>query len=224
MQLRKIASLALVVVFALCAFASASALAAEPNVVLLSGETFPVKFEGTSGKGVLETIKGTTIKCSSGSSTGEITAAKTGTATITFKGCEALSQKCETTGAKEKGEIVTSGTTLLVYDNIKTGELGVADLLTVNETTIKCTALVSIKVKGTILLLIKKINEEGTKFELVVKQTSGKPEDKNYWTSTTGTEQHPLLLSSINGGAFEESGDESAENKITTAKMVTFEG
>lgn len=222
MHSRKIASLALVVVFALCGLASASALAAEPKVSLLPGEAFPVKFEGTSAKGTLETAAGTQIKCTSGSSSGEITSGTAGTASLKFFGCEALGAKCNTTGGAS-GEIVTSGTTLLVFDNLT--ELALANLLTVPETTINCTALVTIKVKGTILLLISKINEENTKFELLVALVKkGKPADKNYWTTAPGTEQHPLLLSSINGGAFEESADESAENKITTKKMVTFEG
>jgi hypothetical protein len=221
MQRRKIAGMALLAMFALFAIASASASAANPTVTLLSGETFPVTFEGTSGKGTLETVKKTTVKCSAGTSKGTILENKTGETTIIFTGCESSGFKCETTGAGS-GEIITSGTTLLVFDSLTT--LGVAQLLTVKETVFECTSLVKIKVKGSLLLLITPINTETTKFELIVKQTAGKPSDKAYWNNSTGKEEAPLLLSSINGGAFEESADESAENKITTNKMNTVNG
>lgn len=219
MQRRKIVGLTVVALFALFAIASATASAALPSVTLLPGEKFPVAFEGKSGKGILETVKGTTVKCSSGKSSGSIEGEKTGKTTITFEGCESSGFKCNTTG-KGSGIIETSGTTTLVFDSLS--PLGVALLLAVNETTFECTALVKVKVKGNILLLVKPLGEEVTSFELIVTQSKGVPGDTKYFEG--GVEKHPTLLSSIDGGAFENSADESTENKITTAKMVKIEG
>jgi hypothetical protein len=207
-----------VIVFTL-AFASASASASEPEYVLLSGENFPAKFEGTSGKGLIETVKGTDIKCSSGTSKGEITGAKAGTASITFTGCESSGFKCATTGAAT-GEITISGSTTLVFDSL--GEPRAALLLSLTETTIECTALVKIKIKSNILLLLSPLDFETTKFEATLKQTSGKPADNKYWNSA-GEEKAPLLLAAINGGTFEEAAEESAEIKLTTNKPLKIE-
>ena len=219
MQRRKIVGLACVAMFALFAIASATASAALPSVSLLAGEKFSVLFEGTSSKGVLETVKGTTVNCSSGKNSGSIEGEKTGKTTITFEGCESSGFKCNTTG-KGAGIIETSGNTTLVFDSLT--PLAVALLLAVNETTFECTALVKVKVKGNILLLISPINQEVTSLTLTVTQSKGQPGDSKYWEG--GTEKHPTLLSSIDGGAFEISADESTENKITTKKMIKVEG
>lgn len=219
MQRRTIIGMAIIAVLALSAIASAGASAAEPNVTLLGTETFPVTFSGTSGKGVLETVAGTTVKCEKDKSSGSITSATAGTSKITFEECKSSGFACNTTG-QGSGIIVSEGTTKLVYDALTT--LGVALLMTVKETVFECTAFVKVKVKGTILILINPINKETTAFELIVKQSKGVPADNKYWEG--GVEKKPKLESSIDGGAFEESADESAENKITTSKMMTVNG
>jgi hypothetical protein len=215
----KLVGLALIAVLAVGVTTAASAMAALPEVLLLGTEKFPVAFEGTSGKGKLVTVGGKEIKCTKGKNSGSVTGAKTGTATLTFEGCESSGFKCNTAG-KGAGIVESTGSTTLVFDSLTT--LGVAELLAVNETTIECTSLVKIKVKGNILLLVLPINSEVTVITFDVSQTGGKPTDSTYWEG--GVEKHPQLLTSINGGAFEESGDTSEENKATTAKMIEVMG
>jgi hypothetical protein len=201
-----------------------------PLAALLPGSKFPATFSGTSGKGELVTVGKKTVKCKKDKSSGEFTGSEEttikGTAKITFEECESSGFKCNSKGQKE-GVIVSEGTTLLVFDSLTT--LGVAVLLTLKpETEFECTSFVKVKVKGNVLLLIKPLEKETTEFELILKQKEGKPEDKTYWVhgeeEEKGIEEKAQLLTSINGGAFEESGDESAENKITTSKSMTVEG
>jgi hypothetical protein len=221
----KIVGLVLLAVVALSAFASATSLAAVPVAKTLSGEVFPATFTGTSGKGELVTLAKTTVTCEKGKSSGELkgtTGESTeGTAKLTFEGCKSSGFACNTV-KEASGVIVTSGTTKVVWDPKKGNH---ALLLKVTETKFECTSLVKVTVKGNILLLIKpeKETEPCTKnFELVVTQTGGDPTDKTY-TETEAQEKEPksaLLLSSINGGTFESSGDTSKENKIVTSKML----
>jgi hypothetical protein len=206
---------AVIAVLLLGVIVSASALASGPKAKFLSGAS-SATFSGTSGKGKLATSKNE-VKCTSDENKGTIGETE-GEATIVFKGCEALGEKCNTTG-KGSGEVESHGTTLLVYDSLS--PLAAADLFNVDETVFECTSLVKNKVLGTILLLVKPIGEDTTKLELVVEESGGSPTDKTYWNSA-GEEKHPLLLSSLDGGTFLESGDTSEENFVTT-EMVDIE-
>jgi hypothetical protein len=191
-----------------------------PKANPLVNENIPINFEGTSGAGTLETLKGTKVSCTKGTNKGKIETPTEGSVELVFTGCTSSGFKCRTVGASE-GEIKTSGTTKLVFDSLE--PLGVALLLSVAETTFECTSLVKVKVKGNILLLVTPVGTETERFEIVVKQSKGDPTDNKYWNAE-GKEEKPSLLSSINGAAFESSADESAENTIKTSEMVTIEG
>jgi hypothetical protein len=202
------------------AIAASAASAALPEVVLLSGESFPVKFEGTSGSGILETAGGTSISCTGGAGLGTLTSAKAGTASGTLKGCASSGFKCNSSGDPE-GEISSEGSGELVFDSLTM--LGAAILSSLNEIKIKCTALVAITIKGQGLALVNPINSEVTSFELIGTQSKGKQSETEYWNAKGEKVKVSPCLASINGGTFQECGVESKENKATTSKMITID-
>ena len=144
-----------------------------------------------------------------------------GNITSTFTGCEGSGFKCNTTG-RGAGEIIIKGAFTFRFDSLT--PLGVAWLLSVEETAFECTSLLKVKLRkgGTVPLLINPLNTEVTEFELIAKQSKGKPEDSKYWES--GVETHPLLLVSINSGTFEEAAVGSELNKAKTLQMIIFAG
>lgn len=211
--------LALLALLVLGAVSSASALAAEPEALFLEGKT-STTFTATSGKGHLSTVSvPVSIECTKSKSSGKVER-KTGTLTIDFESCTLLGSKCRSLG-DALGTILTGGTTTLVYDSLS--PLLPAILFAPNQVTIECPGVgQTLVVKGNILLLFSALTSgtEVTSAELITTAKNGKPGDTKYWTSSSGTELHPLLLTSVNGGTFEESGDESVENKATYAAMV----
>jgi hypothetical protein len=234
MKTLKTFGLVLLVLAALGVVTAASASAETPKTLFLEGKT-STTFTGTSGKGHLST-KGVpvSIECTKGKDAGTIESKGEGTLTLTFEGCTLLGTKCKSAGATNAGEIVTSGTYSTVYDAVTpfAAKLLPALLLKITEVTIECPSVgQTLKVKGNILLLFGTLTSgtEVTSTSIIVTVSSGKPGDTNYWLSSvtgeTKAEQeakvlHPLLLTSVNGGTFEESGDESAENNVAYASMV----
>lgn len=213
--------LMMVAVFALSLAATATAQA-EPEALLLTGETFPATFEGTSGKGKLENTAKEEIACEKGKNSGSITSSKEGKATFTFEKCTTslFSIKCNSEGSAA-GTIKTEGNFKLVYDSLS--PLGVALLLTLPTTLhIECSGFGLLQVKGNLLILFKTFGTETKNLEFTLEQSGGKPKDTTYWEG--GAEKHPLLLSAKNEGTFLESGDESKENKATTNKSLTIDG
>jgi hypothetical protein len=201
--------------FAFAAASAASASAALPEAL----GTFPTTFTGTSGKGALETSSGLAIQCKKGKNSGSITGAKTGTFTIDFEECTGpIGEKCNSLGDAE-GIILVTGASDLV--TIKKGDAGLVLLLKPEVHVICHTFLgeVLILVRGDIITLVTPINKKTTKFELNIKGEKGKQE---FTECETGEPcgKKITLESSTNGGAFEQSSNSSAENKLTTAKEL----
>ncbi len=222
MQKVKTIGLAMLALLAVGAVAAASASAAEVTNIFLAGAT-STTFSGTSGAGHLSTTGNfLSVQCKKGKSSGKVEAHK-GEATLTFEECTLLGSPCNGLGAAA-GTIPTSGTFTSVYDSLS--PLLPAILLTIKEVHIECPSLgVLLLVKGNLLLLFGTLTSgtEVTSTTLVVTVKEGKPGDTKYWETSSGAEKHPLLLTSENGGEFKESGDESAENKVTYAAMVGTE-
>jgi hypothetical protein len=191
-----------------------------PSANPLEHETIPISYEGTAGKGILETEKGSKVECGKAVITGEISTPETGKLKILLRECVSLGAKCTTLGAGT-GEIETKGTTSLVFDSLS--PLGVAELYTLEEASFEC-VLVKVKVKGTLLILIAEFGKVVTEFEFLLKETKGSPSDKKYWEESK--EKTPSLLASFNGGAFEAAGAELKEGKVKlpAGKMITIEG
>ena len=136
MQRLKILGVALMAVFALGAFVSATASAA---VVVLPEEA--ITYKGESGKGTLEALKSiSVVSCTKDKSEGTFEATKPlGTFHIDFEGCKASIAAC--TGLGEAKEVIlTLGTTHLVFDTLaaKLSENGVGVLFLVEPTHFEC--------------------------------------------------------------------------------------
>lgn len=175
----KTAGLILVAMFAMSALATGAASAEPmlPRLTAKGGELVKKKYTSTSGPSTLETGKNGAVKCKAGTDTGETTGPRTGTSTVKFTGCESASIKCNTSGAKS-GEIITKATSKLVY--INEAKKTVGELLTAAESTIECTFLQSLKVKGSVIGELTPVGVEQEEFTLAFKQKKGVQEPTQY--------------------------------------------
>src|ERR1700761_7755658 len=114
----RVMGLALVALFAIGAAASASASASLPELVNKEGkEVVKKKFTGkASGTSTFETKGGEAVKCTGGTTVGEVTGLKTQTVENKFTKCTAAAGllKCKTSGAAA-GEIVLKLNAKIVY-------------------------------------------------------------------------------------------------------------
>ena len=193
----KVLGLMLGAVLAISAITAASASAALPEYQLESG-TFPAAFTSTSVKGTLETTSGETVTCTADTNTGELTSAKLGNVTVTFTGCTTtffgFPISCKSSG-KASG--------------VLTGPGGVA-------TEFECAGN-TVKVTGSVIGFFPTINTFLNSTELVLKQTKGVQEIKEYINSSGTTVKNVHLSSSKNGGTAVESGE-------TTTDTITLTG
>jgi hypothetical protein len=121
MKRLQIILLALMGVLSVGAVVVGPAMAVEPGLLPLSGNTFPaegVKFTGTTGLGTLTTATGKKVVCTAGKAegtlggkTGETTHIILGTSTSTTTGCkeEAVGCRSEASGKKDPAETVLVG-------------------------------------------------------------------------------------------------------------------
>ncbi|THD79795.1 MAG: hypothetical protein E7812_08710 [Phenylobacterium sp.] len=217
----KLLVLALMSVLSIGALISASASAALP--LLLGWESKPswTGIKSGTANAVLETLGKSTITCTAATGSGIQTSDTVGSFHITFSNCESSGFKCNTEG-DASGVILSLGTANYVDDHLSTNvnELGVAILFAPEEATIKCTALVTIKVKGTVLCLVLEPLVSMVTHIFHCTQTAGDPADKE-WFNDEGVKQTPSLLTSINGAAFEGSA-ELALATVTFTAPVAF--
>jgi hypothetical protein len=217
----KLLGLTLLAAFALGAVLVASASAALPELlpVKTGGSSFTGK--NTAANPTLETLKKESIVCSAATADGVQETDTSGTYHIHFTGCKGFGfANCNTEG-DESGVILTLGGFSYVDDHlsVNVSELGVAILFNANA-TIKCTALATIKVEGKVVCLVLEPLSSKVTHEFHCTQTSGMQSETHWWNDA-GTEQTSVLLSSKNGGAFEESG-EQALGSVTFAEAVAF--
>jgi len=116
------------------------------------------KFTGTGGAATLETVAPIEVKCKRETSNGEFTSPTTvGNIAVTFYGCEETGFKCETAGAKEKGEIVVNTLSgKLVWEHKATKKVAV-DLFPASTELFVAFACgpAKAKVKGSVLVNVK---------------------------------------------------------------------
>jgi hypothetical protein len=215
----KFLGLTVAAVLAISAMAVASASAAAPEYVLSSG-TFPVKFTSTSGAGVLETTTHETVNCTSDTNAGEIVNSKEGNVVVTFKGCTTtffgFPISCNSSG-KASGEIVTNKlTSTLEYNVGKTKVLNLLSPPSGGASAEFTCAGNTVKVTGGVLGEFPTTNTFLHSTSLVLKQTGGKQEFREY-VNAAGTTLSAHLSSSKNGGTAVESGEE-------TTDTITLEG
>jgi hypothetical protein len=223
MQRLKILGVALMAVFALGAFVSATASAA----VLVLPEKEET-WKGESGKGSLEVLKGAaTIVCQKDKSEGIFEATKPlGTFHIDFEGCKASIAAC--TGLGEAKEVIlTLGTTHLVFDTLaaKLAEDGVAVLFLVEPTHFECLGKLFV-VEGQLLCLIKPVEKLAKHFEIVCSKgkESGDPGELTYWNEEGKevkiNEETGGLLTKENEGKGVMSGENTTALILTTNEIL----
>lgn len=213
--------LCLVVVFALSAVASATASAAEPELVNTKGEALVKKnFSAKGGAGELTTKSNGAIKCKEAKAEGEVTGLKTAKSTTTFSGCEFSGIKCNTTGAKE-GLIVTPLEGRLVYEVVK-ATLEPAFLFKVTNFTIECTALQKLAVEGEILVLITPAKKLQKTLELIaIEKGPGEVETTEYEETKGGGVKKLTTPLTTTGTGLKKFKEVSAE--VTTATLTFLE-
>lgn len=162
----------------------------------------------------IETVKGEAISCTALSVDGLQSADTNGEVHFHLSGCKALGFDCNTEG-DEAEIILILGLFNYVFNALGAG-LGVATLFQLSEFTIKCTALVTFRVKGSFMCSEPEplVSSEIVRF--VCAQTKGVPAEKTYWDDA-GNEQHTQLLVKKNAGAFVEAG-------VSVESFFTFAG
>jgi len=217
MQRLKVVLLALMAVFALSAFASSTAFAAEAEFLPTSSE----KYTGTSGPGTLETLSGSQIVCKSDTSEGAYTG-RTATVHIDFKECKNPSLGVTCTGLGEAAGVilVLASSALLVYDTL-TPTLGVGLLVTLVPVHFSC-SFVLIEVLGQVLCLVTPVGTAAKHGEVVCQQSKGDATETDYFE---GGVLHTVtgLLTSTNHGAEESSGELTSALTLTT-NNITLDG
>lgn len=184
------------------------------------------KFTSTSGTSKLETVGGRVIECTADSNTGEFTGENTaGKVVVTFTGCKGPSGSTCTTSGKASGEIVTKEMSgeLVDLEGTEEGAKKVGIYFNKGGTVsplaeFECLNLGNgslVKVTGSLICQIKKVNTVTTSFTLTCGQTAGK-QAFTHAEGETGT--HVLSSQGTAIGIFGESfgPEESAQESIDT--------
>ncbi len=215
---------ALLALTALGAIMASSALAGSPEILFLSGETFPVEIKQT--KAEPNTIK-SELQSAAGKISGEgflleatATRAHHGNFTALFLNVTKGTNKCTGEGESGTGEVLTDGTFLLVHDVSSTSGVGV--VFSILLVLISCAAE-KIHVLGNVLGLITPVGSETTSFTGILhcSATTGLPAETKYWDEQNG-ETSTLLLSNI-GTGFKKSCEDvglSENVELTSNKMI----
>jgi hypothetical protein len=207
LRARLIVLLVLVLVLSASVVITASAAAAElPEFTVESGYT------GTSGKVTLESKGGTKVTCGGSSIEGTALSKRHGTFKLKETECTKGEAKCTTSG-EPAGTIKVSGDWSLAT---KAEKKEAFVKLTTSGAAFSCGETAE-EINGSILAVITPLSTKTTKFELLVKETKGKPEFTEY-VNDSGEKKSVQLLLSSKGGAFEEAGEEFASDKLTAAK------
>jgi hypothetical protein len=215
----KLLGVSLIAVVAVLALTASSAMAEEKTKMLPESG---VSFTSTSGPGTLETKGGSKVTCTKDKDTGTIDSANLGKFTVDFEGCKLGTEEC--TGVNEAKEVILMKG---VYHfwlalELKTGEtkesLVGALVFLIEEFHFTCkvggifNALVL--VLGCVAALAEPLNTLAEITKDVFKQSKGVQLIILVLPQEAKEEIKCILLSSVNGGAFEQSGAEGTdENK-----------
>jgi hypothetical protein len=218
--------LCLVALVAVVAFSVVAVAGASATEILFSSNVIGKEFKSTGGESKLVTLNGdAVIICKKVTNKGTFTDQHLGKVSILFEECteELFKGKCETEGATVAGHITLE----IEY------HLGLADpgnlpaiLMLVKEVVINCSIGGKIKVKGSVIGLLKnskgetaKTGEKESSAGLVFSQTSGKQNVTEFLLSlASGAKDKAKLEASVFGGEFGEAGEESSDtlNEFTT--------
>lgn len=209
---------AIAAVAAMAVVGAASASAAAQYLQGGSPLNHSVAFTGTSGAGTLQTVGGTKVTCTADDASGKLLNSTEDEAEVTFLGCKGpLGASCTSSG-QATGVILTK-TLKSELVNLVGGGVGV--LLTPKEAgglfaEFSCLG-VGVKVKGSVVGVVTPVGVEQKTGTLTFKQSGGKQSPSQY--ELNGSLKSSKLETSVSGGAFEESGEETTES-LTFAEAV----
>ena len=233
MKTVKIIGLCLVAVFAFSALAASSASATE---LLLSAATST--FSGSGGVSTLETLGGTTVKCTASTFSGSGTTAHLGTLSILFTTCISSIFICTGVNDQAGSKMITVGGELHLNlaSTVAGGTPHSAILVLVNPVSFNCGGVI-IQVQGNVIGLLRKADgvtplvppENLVNGTIVFKKSgTGMQDDKVFLLALTAPENEVMtakLESKTGGGAFEESSQEgTATITSTTAGLHLVTG
>jgi hypothetical protein len=220
--------LRLLVLAVLALSALAAVLASSTSAFLL--ENLPEKArtvtgESVGGATVLETVGGNAITCEKATAEGteETSKPPLGLMHFTFIGCKTVKPL---PGLACTGEGDTSGRILVLitwhlwFDKNPTGELKTGFVFLGISVLFNCgNGLVLVHVLGSLVCLHLNPTVKGKTHELHCIQTKGVQEHHHWWDQN-GVEGTAKLETSINGGAFEESGQLGLGTYTTVEETV----
>jgi len=211
---RKLLGVTLLAVIALTVMAAASALAAEPTKMLPEPtEAKPLTGTDKSGEGVLVTTGGNEVKCKKDVSSFSATTPNKGTFHVTFESCKAKvpiigSAPCTGVG-DEKEKILLLGT-VEYWLALLSSKLVAALVFLIEEFHFTCEALGQkqlILVKGCAAALAEPTEKlTKTTKDVFKEESKGVSDIREVLPVEAKEEIKCVTLTSVNGGAFEESG------------------
>jgi hypothetical protein len=199
---------AVVMALAITAVVSATAFAANPE--FLPG-TAGAKFTGKSGKATLAIKGGSTITCKESvveKGNGELLGPKTALAIIDFKGCTAFGLPANSLGDL-KEIILAHVETELCYINKATKHVGIIFTTLPVHIEIPSVGLL-VSVTGSFVGLLEPVNIKQTGYTLNIAQAAGVQAIEKCEGGAART-----LLSSVDGGANTQSGEEAEKGTLT---------
>jgi hypothetical protein len=193
----------LVAVFAASLAITALASAAAPEF------TVATKFKAKSGKGVLETVGKSTVKCEKSKGEGETTVGKEVKGVkVTFEECESGGFSCGTIKTETlKGKLVFLGEGGKVTTKVGLNLEPASGTLFAKFT---CAGFVNVEVKNKVLGKIEPIGKKTKTYTLTYTQKNGVQTFKEAEFDNNGKLEKGIHLESkIGGGSFEESAEET---------------
>jgi len=160
---------------------SPTAGAENPEVLPVPTAKEPLKFTSQGSSPTFETTKGTKLTCEKYTSSGELTSARSGEATIDFSGCQTEGTKCNSAG-DPAGTVLDHGA-IHVVDTLVGGVLTVgiqANLSEAANLVFKCGGVITIEVKGAIITVATGVKDLQKFKELkgTAQQSKGEQEPK----------------------------------------------
>jgi hypothetical protein len=216
MQRFKVLGLALMAVFALGAFASASA-----SAVALPEFSVETNATGTNGAGKLN-LTGAEVECTSGADTLKSASKTLGKFTIEFSGCELVAEECHTeVSATEK----TTAKIILIggeYHLVRGASGRVFVWFLIPAQTIKCKhGATLIGVVGSLLGLITPLLTTTKSYEIGVNTVgTAKNQEWTEFENDAGGKVAVSLKGKIGVGTEKNVSEETANNKITTVSAT----
>ena len=188
-----------------------SASAGEPKILPEPTEASPLSGTGTAGKLLFETASGTKLECEKATGKGEFTGANDGRGEASVTGCKSTGFSCNSPGAKS-GEIILKDEIHYWAGFLGKELIAVSVALITKNLVIECTALVKMEKRGCTAGQVppSSLNKKIKSVSATLKQTKGKQEITEILPPKSKTTIKCVGEISINGGKFEEIGQEGS--------------